>query len=120
MDALATQPSSMVAMAGQDAGPPALSELDFTATSAQDARVHVRPAASHPAGYVVVLLGVVGFVVSCFLPFYGGPILGAGESVSLYRLVVDPPIGGGLVGGVLYLFAGAATVGVISLIGIGR
>ena len=82
--------------------------------------MHVRPAPSHPAGYLIVLLGVVAFVVSCFLPFYGEPILRAGDDVSLYRLVVDPPIGGGKVGGVLYLFAGAATVGVVSLIGLGR
>ena len=85
---------------------------------AVDTKVDVRPSAvAHPFGYVVVLIGAVGFAVSCFLPFYGGPILGAGSPVSLYRLVVNSPIGGGEVGGVLYLFAGAAIVGVISLIG---
>lgn len=81
----------------------------------------VRPAASNPAGYVVVLLGVAGFVVSCFLPFYGGPFLPADGAVSLYRLIVrTSAMTGEQLGGVLYLFAGAATVGVISLIGLGR
>jgi hypothetical protein len=41
----------------------------------------------HTTGYVVALIGVLGFVVSCFLPYaevVGAP---ARYSVSLYRLL---------------------------------
>jgi hypothetical protein len=72
-------------------------------------------------GYVIVLLGVVGFVVGCFLPYLSGNFLPAEGTISLFRLIW---LGAGRpfeqVGGVLYLFAGAATVGVIALMGIGR
>ena len=81
----------------------------------------VRPAVFHPAGYVVVLLGVVGFIVSCFLPFYRGTILGASGSISLYDSIRLP--GSSTVealAGRLYLFAGAGTVGVVALLGIVR
>jgi len=71
-------------------------------------------------GYVIVLLGVVGFVVGCFLPYLSGNFLPAEGTISLFRLIW---LGAGRpfeqVGGVLYLFAGAATVGVIALLGIG-
>jgi hypothetical protein len=71
-------------------------------------------------GYVIVLLGVVGFVVGCFLPYLSGNLLPAEGTISLFRLIW---LGAGRpfeqVGGVLYLFAGAATVGVIALLGIG-
>ena len=72
-------------------------------------------------GYVIVLLGVAGFVLGCFLPYLGGSFLPAEGSLSLLRLVWGP-VGGPFehVGGVLSLFAGAATVGVIALLGIGR
>ena len=75
------------------------------------------------AGYVVVLLGVVGFVVGCFLPYFEyGPILPPPEgAISLYRLIAGGP---GTtferMGGLLYLFAGAAIVGAIALWGISR
>ena len=76
------------------------------------------------AGYVVVLLGVVGFVVGCFLPYfeYGRTILPPPEgAISLYRLIAGGP---GTtferMGGLLYLFAGAAIVGAIALWGISR
>jgi len=86
-----------------------------------DAGVDVRPAASHPAGYVVVLLGVVGFLVACFLPYYGGPVLGSDRTISLYDSVRLPGASSGEVfASRLYLFAGAATVGVIALVGIAR
>jgi hypothetical protein len=68
----------------------------------------------HPTGYVVVLIGVVGFVVSCFLPYaeVGTP---AGYSISLYRLLTlgDSPLAAA--GSLLSVFAGAATIALISL-----
>jgi hypothetical protein len=73
-------------------------------------------------GYVIVLLGVVGFVVGCFLPFLSGVIVSPGEdSVSLIRLIWTPAEGPlEQVGALLNLFAGAATVGVVGLFGVGR
>ena len=72
-------------------------------------------------GYVIVLLGVVGFVLGCFLPYLSGNFLPAEGTISLSRLI---SIGAGRpfeqVGGLLNLFAGVATVGVIALMGIGR
>jgi hypothetical protein len=79
--------------------------------------------ASHSGGYLVVLVGVVAFVVSCFLPYLGGEnLLPMNGSVSLYRLISSGLGNDGFerMGGVLYLFGGAATVGLISLAGIGR
>jgi hypothetical protein len=79
---------------------------------------------SQIGGYLFVLVGAVGFVVSCFLPYLGGESLipmDESVSVSLYRLISSglPSDGFERLGDVLYLFAGAATVGVISLAGIG-
>ena len=95
--------------------------LDVSPPLEHDAGVNVRPAAvSHPAGYILVLLGVA-FVVSCFLPFYGGTVLGAGRSISLYDSVGLP--GSSTVEELaarLYLFAGAGIVGVIAFLGIVR
>ena len=82
-----------------------------------------RPDGGPPAGgYAIVLLGVVGFVVGCFLPYLSGVIVAPGEdSVSLIRLFWIPAEGPfEQVGALLYLFAGAGTVGVIALWGIGR
>jgi hypothetical protein len=77
---------------------------------------------SRVAGYAVVLLGVVGFVAGCFLPYLGGPVIPSVDTApSLYRLVSGGP---GTTferaAGVLYLFVGAAIVGAIALWGIGR
>ncbi|MET0887112.1 MAG: hypothetical protein ABWX92_11745 [Mycetocola sp.] len=72
------------------------------------------------SGYVIVLLGVVGCVVGCFLPFLSGNFLPAEGTISLFRLIW---LGGGTlerVGTLLQLFAGAATVGAIALLGISR
>jgi hypothetical protein len=74
---------------------------------------------------VIVLLGVVGFVVGCFLPYLSGNILPAEAIPSLFRLIRRSAgtFGAGTferVGGLLYLFAGAGTVSVITLLGIGR
>jgi hypothetical protein len=90
--------------------------------SAYDGRVETRPdTVPSASGYVIVLLGVVGFVFGCFLPYLGGSFLPAEGSLSLFRLVWSP-VGGPFehVGSVLSLFAGAATVCVIALLGIGR
>jgi hypothetical protein len=73
------------------------------------------PAAErHSTGYAVVLLGVLGFVVSCFLPY--AEVVGApgGYSVSLYRLLTLGDATLAAAGGFLLLFAGAATIAVIS------
>jgi len=74
------------------------------------------------SGYVIVLLGVVGFVVGCFLPYLSGIIVAPGDdSVSLIQLIWTPAEGPlEQVGALLNLFAGAGTVGVIALWGIGR
>ena len=91
--------------------------------SAYDGGVETRPETGpSPSGYVVVLLGVVGFVVGCFLPYLSGVILAPGEdSASLIRLLWTPAEGPlEQVGALLNLFAGAATVGAVALLGVGR
>jgi predicted permease len=70
---------------------------------------------------VIVLLGVVGFVAGCFLPYLSGNFLPAEGTISLFRLIwlgAERPLD--QVGVLLQVFAGAATVGVIALLGIGR
>ncbi len=90
--------------------------------SAYDGRVETRPDTGPSAsGYVIVLLGVAGFVVGCFLPYLSGNLLPGEGTVSLFRLIwlgAEKPIE--QVGVLLQVFAGAATVGVIALLGIGR
>lgn len=96
--------------------------VETSIARAYDGRVETRPDAGPSAGgYVMVLLGVAGFVLGCFLPYLGGSFFVAEGSLSLFRLVWTP-VGGPFehAGGVLSLFAGAATVGVIALLGIGR
>ena len=68
----------------------------------------------HTTGYVVALIGVLGFVVSCFLPY--AEVIGApgGYSVSLFRLLTLGDSALAAVGGVLLPFAGAATIALIS------
>ena len=68
----------------------------------------------HSTGYVVVLIGVLCFVVSCFLPY--AEVVGApgGYSVSLYRLLTLGDTTLAAAGGFLLLFAGAATIALIS------
>jgi hypothetical protein len=69
---------------------------------------------------VVVLIGAVGFVVSCFLP-YTNFALPPADSWSLYRVaVLGPGNTAQHVGGFLYLFAGVATIAWISLSGLLR
>jgi hypothetical protein len=90
--------------------------------SAYDGRVETRPdTGPSSSGYGIVLLGVVGFVVGCFLPFLSGNFLPAEGTLSLFRLTWSGA-GGAFeqVGALLSLFAGAATVGTIALWGISR
>jgi hypothetical protein len=66
-------------------------------------------------GYLVVLIGVVGFVLSCFLPYTQ---LSGQPSITYYRLLT---MGRGTiqyVGGLLFLFGGAATVAWVALAGL--
>jgi hypothetical protein len=66
-------------------------------------------------GYLVVLLGVAGFVLSCFLPYTQ---LSDQLSITYYRLLT---MGRGTlqyVGGLLFLFGGAATVASVALAGL--
>jgi hypothetical protein len=67
-------------------------------------------------GYLVVLLGVAGFVLSCFLPYtqFFDQV-----SISYYRLATASR-GGTLeyVGGLLLMFGGTATVAWVALAGL--
>ena len=70
---------------------------------------------ANTAGYVVVLLGVAGWVVSCFLPIYR--ITGfQSVRITLYRQVTVGSVGTRF-GGALYLFGGVAAIGVFSFVG---
>ena len=69
-------------------------------------------------GYLVVLLGVAGWVAGCFLPLYRIADFG-GDSTTLYKQVAFGSIGIKL-GGALFLFGGIAAIEVISMIGILR
>lgn len=68
-------------------------------------------------GYVVVLLGAVLFVTSCFLPYYGFP---GGRSVSLYDQLLVTRSGGLELGAKLFLFGGVATIVVVAIVGLTR
>jgi hypothetical protein len=70
------------------------------------------------AGYLVVLVGVAGWVVGCFLPLYRIAQLDA-ERLSLVRQVSFGSFGT-RVGGILYLFGGISAIGVISILGLLR
>ena len=80
-------------------------------------RRSVRPSRVGP---VIVMLGLVVFVVGCFLPFSAITLDSAdGGTASLFRLlVVDRTTLLGNVGGALYLFGGAIVVGVPTFAGI--
>jgi hypothetical protein len=69
-----------------------------------------------------VLLGIAGWVVSCFLPLYRIPDLGEG-SISLYRQLAFGFASGVIgikVGSLLSLFGAVAAIAVISIAGILR
>lgn len=73
---------------------------------------------SGSAGYVIVLLGVVIFVVGSFLPYWGD-IEPTSASLSFYRLVIPERLGAARsLGGFLLLFGGAATLALIAIAGI--
>ena len=113
-------PSPLSQRRDRPCGPPSIGLRRLP--SAYAGRVETRQDRGPSAGgYVIVLLGVAGFVLGCFLPYLGGSFLPTEGSLSLLRLVWTP-VGGPFehVGSVLSLFAGAATVGVIALLGIGR
>ena len=69
-------------------------------------------------GYLVVLLGVAGWVAGCFLPLFQIADFG-GDSTTLYKQVAFGPIGIKL-GSALFLFGAIAAIGVISMIGMLR
>jgi hypothetical protein len=81
---------------------------------------------SSALGYLVVLLGVAGFVLGCFLPYTTVPSVGVQGPVtsvpaySYYRLVTYIPGGGTThyVGELLFLFGGAATLAWVALAGL--
>jgi len=66
-------------------------------------------------GYMVDLLGVAGFVLSCFLPYtqFSDQL-----SISYYRLVTMSWPTLQYLGGLLFLFGGAATVAWVALAGL--
>jgi len=67
----------------------------------------------------MVLLGAALFVAGCFLSYYG--FEHGQRTVSLYRQLVEPPSNDGVqFGGLLYMFAGVATVASIAILGVAR
>lgn len=74
----------------------------------------LRATATPPSviGYRVVLVGALGFVVGCFLPYAEAS---TPHSWSLYRLITTGEAPVAVAGGHLYLFAGAAAIALISL-----
>jgi hypothetical protein len=68
------------------------------------------------AGYLVVLVGVAGWAVGCFLPLYHVPQLDD-AGLTLYRQISFGSIWT-KVGGVLYLFGGISAIGVVSILGV--
>jgi hypothetical protein len=66
-------------------------------------------------GYVIVLVGVAGFVLSCFLPY--AQVVDR-LSMSYYELVTRRRLTLQYLGGLLFLFGGAATVASVALAGL--
>jgi hypothetical protein len=76
---------------------------------------------SGSAGYVIVLLGVVVFVVGCFLPFWelASGMRPLNYNVSYFRLVIPERWGvAASVGGFLLLFGGPVVLAWIAIAGI--
>jgi hypothetical protein len=71
------------------------------------------------AGYLVVLVGVAGWAVGCFLPLYHIPQLPNEVTITLYRQISFGSVWT-KVGGLLYLFGGISAIGVISILGVLR
>ena len=73
-----------------------------------------------PVGPAITLVGAAGFVVACFLPFYGAVVAipgGEAPSISLYRVNVTA-FGGfaSQVGGLVSLFAGVAIITSVAIV----
>jgi hypothetical protein len=76
---------------------------------------------SGSAGYVIVLLGIIAFVVGCFLPYWDLPsgMRPLNYNTSYFRLVIVEGAGAAAnVGGFLLLFAGPAALAWIAIAGI--
>jgi hypothetical protein len=75
---------------------------------------------SRPTGYLVVLIGAMGFVVSCFLPYLDYQVLPSQPGPpSLYRLIMlTSRTLAERAGGFAYLFAGVATLASVAIAGI--
>ena len=76
---------------------------------------------THAGGYLLVLLGAVAFVGSCFLPYYdtGVNVPPPLDDASLFRMFTTyrgSDLAG--VGGVLTLFSGVVTIVCISIVGL--
>jgi hypothetical protein len=76
---------------------------------------------SRSAGYVIVVLGVMAFVVGCFLPYWDLPsgMRPLNYNTSYFRLIFG--VGAGVaanVGGFLLLFGGPAALAWIAIAGI--
>jgi hypothetical protein len=71
-------------------------------------------------GYVIVLVGLAGFVLGCFLPYtsYESARTTSEVSISYYRLLTAGRETPQYVGGLLWLFAGAGIVAWIALAGL--
>jgi hypothetical protein len=94
-----------------------LSGVDFYRSAEDDSPVAKHGSrGSSTLGYVIVLIGVAAFVLSCFLPYTQ---LLEQLSISYYRLATMSR-GGTLqyVGGLLFLFGGTATVAWVALAGL--
>jgi hypothetical protein len=79
-----------------------------------------RNSAARPGGYLLVLLGAIAFVGSCFLPYYDpGTLPIESPTWSLFRTMTFGRQGAiGIAGGYLTLFAGVATVAWIAVAGL--
>jgi hypothetical protein len=69
------------------------------------------------AGYLLVLAGAAGFVVSCFVPYHGGGLFGPGtRTISLWdQGPLDSNSVAWNLGSILYLFGGVATVAFLAI-----
>jgi hypothetical protein len=90
-------------------------------THNQSVNATPREQLASPVGPAIVLVGAAGFVVACFLPFYGGVAFPGGEepSISLYRVNVSLFPGDGFtsqIGGFVSLFAGVAIIASIAIL----
>lgn len=80
------------------------------------------PGRSRRTGYLVILAGAAGFVVSCFVPYYGGAVAGQGSGRTL-SLFQQGWLGDSVardLGSLLFLFGGVATVAFLAIAGLAR